>query len=201
MEARARSDESTPGLDNLDEASHEDPPPRSTSEEQTPTRKKFTVSDDVVLLKAVNVVKPWEAPYGIVNGVMKSFDDVARMCCRTPGFISDKQGPALRTRFDKLVSMRASSTTEEYGERDVVLQDIVPRMDDWKERREAQTDQQKESGALLRQLAMREMEDASSDAGTASDDQLDAEAEATGLAIPKKRSTSEKKNVRKVTKR
>ncbi|RLN70954.1 hypothetical protein BBJ28_00025967, partial [Nothophytophthora sp. Chile5] len=61
MEARARADQSAPGLDDLAEASHEDPP-RSTSEEQTPTRKKFTVSDDVVLLKAVNVVKPWEAP-------------------------------------------------------------------------------------------------------------------------------------------
>ncbi|RLN70955.1 hypothetical protein BBJ28_00025968 [Nothophytophthora sp. Chile5] len=124
--------------------------------------------------------------------------------------------PALRTRFDKLVrqhrerqrvSMRASDTTEEYGERDVLLQDIVSRMDDWKEQREAQKDLQKEkrkgiesSGALLRRLAMGEMEDASSDAGTASDDQLDADAEATGLATPKKRSTSEVKSVRKVTK-
>ncbi|KAF4046030.1 hypothetical protein GN244_ATG01533 [Phytophthora infestans] len=53
-----------------------------------------------------------------------------------------KDGPALRTRFDRLVrmfreaqraSVRASGTTEEYRERDVLLQAIVSRMGNWKE--------------------------------------------------------------------
>ncbi|KAI9992769.1 hypothetical protein PInf_014637 [Phytophthora infestans] len=53
-----------------------------------------------------------------------------------------KDGPALRTRFGRLVrmfreaqraSVRASGTTEEYRERVVLLQDIVSRMGNWKE--------------------------------------------------------------------
>ncbi|KAG3055660.1 hypothetical protein PI124_g22999 [Phytophthora idaei] len=70
---------------------------------------------------------------------MKSFDKVANICKEVEGFVRDKHGPALRTRFDKIVrqhrdaevvSRRASGTVEEYDERDMLLQDIITRMDE-----------------------------------------------------------------------
>ncbi|KAG3110738.1 hypothetical protein PI126_g24844, partial [Phytophthora idaei] len=138
-------------------------------------RKNFTAAADAILLRAVNVVKPWEAAKGTANGVTKSFDKVANICEEVEGFVRDKHGPALRTRFDKIVrqhrdaevvSRRASGTVEEYDERDMLLQDIITRMDDFqqlqaaeKHLRRAKDDGIEASGALMRRLAMGELED------------------------------------------
>ncbi|KAE9042395.1 hypothetical protein PR003_g3904 [Phytophthora rubi] len=35
-------------------------------------RKMFNDSDDLILVRAVSVVKTWEAAYGTVKGIMKS---------------------------------------------------------------------------------------------------------------------------------
>ncbi|GMG15152.1 unnamed protein product [Phytophthora fragariaefolia] len=138
-------------------------------------RKNFTAADDLVLLRAVNTVKPWEAAKGTTNGIMKSFERIAEIFNGVDGFVPDKQGPALRTRFDKLlrqyhdaevVSRRASGTVEEYNERDVLLQDIDTCMNDWKELRENEKQLQQAKhdgiepyGALMLRLAMQELGD------------------------------------------
>ncbi|KAE9282570.1 hypothetical protein PR003_g27373 [Phytophthora rubi] len=158
----------------VDESSAFSTPTKQQGEAQQ-ARKNFTAGDDLILLRAANTVKPWEAPYGTANGVMKCFDQIARMCSDTPTFVKEKPGTSLRTRFDKLVkqfreaeraSRRASGTSEEYEERDVLLQDIVQRMDGWKSLREeekqyerAKRDGIEASGALMRRLAMGELED------------------------------------------
>eukprot|EP00644_Phytophthora_capsici_P003717 jgi/Phyca11/38983/gw1.82.98.1 len=137
-----------------------------------PARKNFTTADDLILLRAVNTIKPWESAKDICNEMA--------------GFVRDKQGPALRTRFDKLirqhrdaqvVSRRSSGTTEEYNERDELLQDIVTRMDDWKERQDSEKQLQRAkdngieaSGVLMRRLAMGELaEELQSDTNSNSD--------------------------------
>ncbi|KAE9034934.1 hypothetical protein PR001_g9531, partial [Phytophthora rubi] len=158
----------------VDESSAFSTPTKQQGEAQQ-ARKNFTAGDDLILLRAANTVKPWEAPYGTANGVMKCFDQIARVCSDTPTFVKEKPGTSLRTRFDKLVkqfreaeraSRRASGTSEEYEERDVLLQDIVQRMDGWKSLREeekqyerAKRDGIEASGALMRRLAMGELED------------------------------------------
>ncbi|KAG1707045.1 hypothetical protein DVH05_026262 [Phytophthora capsici] len=151
-----------------------------------PARKNFTTADDLILLRAVNTIKPWESAKGTANGIMKSFDKIADICNEMAGFVRDKQGPALRTRFDKLirqhrdaqvVSRRSSGTTEEYNERDELLQDIVTRMDDWKERQDSEKQLQRAkdngieaSGVLMRRLAMGELaEELQSDTNSNSD--------------------------------
>ncbi|KAE9224014.1 hypothetical protein PF005_g6070 [Phytophthora fragariae] len=109
---------------------------------ESSARKKFNVSDDLILLRAMSVVKPWEAAVGTMNDIMKSFNEMAKLCYMNGGFIADKQGPALRTRFShllcqhqkqQLLSMRSSGTTEEHGEREFLLVDITTRMNDAKE--------------------------------------------------------------------
>ncbi|KAE9335025.1 hypothetical protein PF008_g13684 [Phytophthora fragariae] len=145
------------------------------SADTTPgSRKNFTVEDDLSFLRCVNLVRPWEAAVGTSNGIMRAFDMIAEKCRSVPGFVM-KDGPALRTRFDchvrvfraqQRTSMRSSGTSEEYRERDVLLQDAVCRMDNWKEESEkdkALERSKKEgiesSGHLMRRLAMAEMED------------------------------------------
>ncbi|GMF44065.1 unnamed protein product [Phytophthora lilii] len=139
-----------------------------------PVRKNFTALDDLILLRAVNMMKPWEAPKGTLNGIMKSFEKIACTCQKMNGFVQDKPGTALRTRFDKLVrqhrdaevvAKRASGNVEEYNKRYRLLQDIITRMDDWNQRREdekslerAKSDGIEASGALMRRLAMGELE-------------------------------------------
>eukprot|EP00644_Phytophthora_capsici_P010776 jgi/Phyca11/104165/e_gw1.9.548.1 len=146
----------------------------SPPEASTPSRKNFTAADDIVLLRSVNLVKPWEAAMGTTNGIMKAFEVVAAKCRAVDGF-PKKDGPALRTRFDRLVrtfreaqraSLRSSGSTEEYKERDELLQDIVCRIDNWKEltedeklRKRAKTEGIESSGELMRRLAMDELED------------------------------------------
>ncbi|KAG2854137.1 hypothetical protein PC129_g15234 [Phytophthora cactorum] len=103
-----------------------------------------------------------------LKALMKSFDKVANICEEVEGFVRDKHGPALRTHFDKIVrqhrdaevvSRRASGTVEEYDERDMLLQDITTRMDDFqqlqaaeKNLRRAKVDGIEASGALMRRL-------------------------------------------------
>ncbi|GMF19480.1 unnamed protein product [Phytophthora lilii] len=58
----------------------------------SPVRKNFTASDDLILLRAVNMMKPWEAPKGTSNGIMKSFEKIACMCQKMNGFVQDKPG-------------------------------------------------------------------------------------------------------------
>ncbi|ETL86153.1 hypothetical protein L917_14403 [Phytophthora nicotianae] len=78
--------------------------PASSPEPSTPTRKNFTVTDDLVLLRCVNLVKPWEAAMRTTNGIMKAFEVVADKCRAVDGFLK-KDGPALRTRFGRLVHL------------------------------------------------------------------------------------------------
>jgi hypothetical protein len=152
---------------------------------------------------------------------MKCFDQIARMCSDTPGFVRDKPGTSLRTRFDKLLkqfreaeraSRRASGTSEEYEERDILLQDIVQRMDGWKSLREearqgerAKRDDIEASGALMRRLAMGELEDelhADSQSGDGDADP-DREVPATDASSPssgqKRGALSAKGRTRKTT--
>ncbi|KAJ0410007.1 hypothetical protein ATCC90586_000866 [Pythium insidiosum] len=104
-----------------------------TGESQSQARKKFSASDDLILLQIVNAFRPWRAPAGTANGVMKVFDDIATHCAKHKGFRVQKNGPALRTRFNSLVSqfrtddcksLRQSGTTEMFEERDALLQQI-----------------------------------------------------------------------------
>ncbi|KAI9995666.1 hypothetical protein PInf_012731 [Phytophthora infestans] len=142
-----------------------------------PARKNFTTAE------------------GTANGIMKSFDKIADICNEMAGFVRDKQGPALRTRYDKLirqhrdaqvVSRRSSGTTEEYNERDVLLQYIVTRMDDWKERQDSEKQLQRAkdngieaSGVLMRRLAMGELvEELQSDTNSNSDEGNEGQDEA-----------------------
>ncbi|KAG6616110.1 uncharacterized protein IUM83_03730 [Phytophthora cinnamomi] len=142
-------------------------------------------------------VRPWEAAVGIANGIMKAFDSVAEKCRAVEGFVK-KDGPAIRTRFDRLVriyrahernSWRLSGTTEEYKERDVLLEDIVCRMDNWKEKTEQEraTERAKiqgieTSGELMRRLAMDELrgEEEDDDDTCAAGDGISVDAETAG---------------------
>lgn len=100
---------------------------------------------------------------------------IVELCSEAHGFVRDKPGASLRTRFDKLVkqyrdaervSHRASGTTEKYKEREMLLQDIIQRMDGWKSQREnekqaehAKNDGIEASGALMLCLVMGELEE------------------------------------------
>ncbi|KAI9979496.1 hypothetical protein PInf_029362 [Phytophthora infestans] len=106
-------------------------------------RQKFAAVDDIVLLKAVNTFRPWTAAVGTSKGIMKVFDDIAIHCRLEQSFGLKKPGTAMRTRFTNLVnqykadqcqSMRKSGTTEEYAEREVLLQNIVTLMNDWEDK-------------------------------------------------------------------
>ncbi|KAG1699179.1 hypothetical protein DVH05_014096 [Phytophthora capsici] len=136
-------------------------------------RQKFAAVNDIVLLKAVNTFRPWTAVVGTSKGIMKVFDDIAIHCRFDPSFGLKKPGTTMRTRFTNLVnqykagqcqSMRKSGTTEEYAEREVLLQNIVTLMNDWEDkeaqRKEEQMAKQRgieRSGELLRSLAMGEI--------------------------------------------
>jgi hypothetical protein len=139
------------------------------------SRKKFAPADDVVLLRVVNSMRPWQAPIGTSNGIMKMFADIADACKQDPKFRVEKTGTALRTRFLSLVnqykidqcrSLRQSGTVEDYKEREILLQDIVTQMDDWQEKRNEEKELVKSkqsgiesSGEVMRRLAMDEYND------------------------------------------
>ncbi|ETK83396.1 hypothetical protein F441_11627 [Phytophthora nicotianae CJ01A1] len=44
------------------------------------SRQKFASDHDIVLLKAMNTVRPWTAAVGTSKGIMKVFDDIAIHC-------------------------------------------------------------------------------------------------------------------------
>ncbi|GMF64003.1 unnamed protein product [Phytophthora fragariaefolia] len=104
---------------------------------------------------------------------MNVFNQIAALCRLDPAFDLKKQGPAMRTRFNTLMSqfkadqcqsMRKSGTVEEYEEREVLLQNILNQIQDWndkeaeeKERKTAKQRGIESSGALLRRLAMGEV--------------------------------------------
>ena len=106
---------------------------------------------------------------------MKVFEDIAQKCQQDSKFGVTKGGAALRTRFNTLISqfrldecrsMRQSGTVEEYGEREQLLQDIITQMDDWKECIETGKAEKmrkkigiENSGELLRQIAMDEIDE------------------------------------------
>ncbi|ETK94714.1 hypothetical protein L915_02280 [Phytophthora nicotianae] len=107
--------------------------------------KSGPIQDEALLLK------PWEAVYGTTNGVMKSFDEVAKVCFMNDGFISEKQGPPFRTRFahllrqhqkNPLASMRVPGTTEGYKGREFLLDEIISRINDATELQGAQNREQ-----------------------------------------------------------
>ncbi|ETL94178.1 hypothetical protein L917_07808, partial [Phytophthora nicotianae] len=147
-------------------------------------RKKFAAVDDVVLLRAVNAFRPWRAPVGTSNGIMKVFEDIAFQCGADPDFGVDKPGVALRTRFGTLMkefkrdqcrSMRKSGTVEQYEERDRLLVDITTQVDDWNTKvtadnkvKEAKQLAIENSGDLMRRIAMNEIDE--DDTNTEDDD-------------------------------
>ncbi|KAE8916106.1 hypothetical protein PF003_g1004 [Phytophthora fragariae] len=128
---------------------------------------------------------------------MKAFDSVAEKCRAVEGFVK-KDGPAIRTRFDRLVrvhradersSLRSSGTTEEYEERDVLLEDIVCSMDNWKEKTEQERTMERAkiqgietSGELMRRLAMDELrgDEEDADDSCAAGDGISVDAERVG---------------------
>ncbi|RLN44116.1 hypothetical protein BBJ28_00027180 [Nothophytophthora sp. Chile5] len=138
-------------------------------------RKKSAAIDDVVLLRAVNAFRPWRAPIGTSNGIMKVFNDIDAQCKADPELMVSKQGATLRTRFSTLVreykndqrrSMHKPGTVEQYKKRECLLQDIIAQMGDWQEQinakkgdRDAKQQAIESSGELLRRLAMGELED------------------------------------------
>ncbi|KAE9043448.1 hypothetical protein PR003_g5651 [Phytophthora rubi] len=190
--------------------------PLSHHDVAEPLRKNFTATDDLILLRAVNMAKPWEAVKGTANGIMKCFDKIADICRDVDGFVQDKPGTALRTRFDKLirqhrdaegVSRRASGTVEEYNERDVLLQDIATRMNDWKERQEsekqvqrAKSDGIEASGALMRRLAMGEIEDELPGGGGSADEKAHNGANDNAMTNQKRANNTNSGRPAKVTK-
>ncbi|KAJ8558941.1 hypothetical protein ON010_g8511 [Phytophthora cinnamomi] len=158
------------------------PPSAGPADTPKAGRKNFTAADDLTLLRCVNLVRPWEAHVGTEHGI---------------SFVK-KDGPAMRTRFDRLVrvyradernSLLSSGTTEEYEERDVLLEGIVCRMDNWKLKTEqeraterAKIQEVETSGELMRRLAMDELrgEEEDDDDTCAAGDGISVDAERAG---------------------
>jgi hypothetical protein len=114
-----------------------------TPHKRKPLRQKFAAVDDVVLLRVVNAFRPWRAPVGTANCIMKVFEDIAVHCGASPEFGVDKPDIALRTRFATLVrefkrdqcrSMRKSGTVVQFKERYRLLLDIIAQPDDWSDK-------------------------------------------------------------------
>ncbi|SPQ99091.1 unnamed protein product (mitochondrion) [Plasmodiophora brassicae] len=135
-----------------------------------PTHKRFAAWPDVLLLRAANDIKPWEAKYGKVMAV---WDLIAARLANTIGFGLKKDGASLKKRFELIVdqfrkddqeSLKKSGVEEEFTEKQELLTDIVTRMDDhltMTAAAKAELTGKKEaveaSGAIMRELAMREM--------------------------------------------
>ncbi|CAK4371221.1 unnamed protein product, partial [Aphanomyces euteiches] len=107
------------------------------------------------------------------KGSTAAWEEITALCARQTGFtLKAKKWNALKSRFNLLVSsfrkdegasLRKSGAPEEYEEREVLLCDIINRMDDYKESedasrelRKAKTDGIVNSGLLLRRLAVEE---------------------------------------------
>ncbi|KAJ0391185.1 hypothetical protein P43SY_011663 [Pythium insidiosum] len=106
---------------------------------------------------------------------MKVFQDIAFHCAKDKSFSVQKSGTDLRTRYNVLLqqyrvdqckSMRQSGTSEEYEEREVLLQGVVAQVDDWRDQQEQEKQQKSakeralvKSVEVLKHLAMGEPED------------------------------------------
>ncbi|CEO97055.1 hypothetical protein PBRA_005659 [Plasmodiophora brassicae] len=135
-----------------------------------PTRKRFSAWHDVLLLRAANDIKPWEATYGKVMAV---WELIAARLANTIGFGLKKDGASLKKRFELIVgqfrkddqeSLKKFGVEEEFAERQELLADIVTRMDDhltMAAAAKAELTGKKEavqaSGAIMREFAMREL--------------------------------------------
>ena len=140
----------------------------SESQDQPATgRSKFACTDDIIMLKQVLHVRIWEAPSG---KKMLQWYEVATACKTQRQYGLDKKGPALKTRFEKLLecfkkdemnSIRSSGVAEQFDEREQLLTDIKSRMEDWntntclrKEAEKAKKEGIENSGILMRKMGM-----------------------------------------------
>ncbi|XXQ30266.1 No apical meristem-associated C-terminal domain-containing protein [Plasmodiophora brassicae] len=135
-----------------------------------PTHKRFAAWHDVLLLRATNDIKPWEAKYGKVMAV---WDLIGARLANIIGFGLKKDGPSLKKRFELIVdqfrkddqeALKKSGVEEEFAEKQELLTDIVTRMDDYltmtaaaKAELTGKKEAVEASGAIMRELAMREM--------------------------------------------
>ncbi|KAH9099633.1 hypothetical protein Ae201684P_018646 [Aphanomyces euteiches] len=171
---------------------------------------KFACREDIILLTQVNLFEPWTAP---PKGSTAAWEEITALCARQTGFtLKAKKWNALKSRFNLLVSsfrkdegasLRKSGAPEEYEEREVLLCDIINRMDDYKESedasrelRKAKTDGIVNSGLLLRRLAVEEVEN--EDAGSTETLDLSDSSKRSRLALDgqakrKKRSLRQRK--------
>ncbi|KAG3144364.1 hypothetical protein PC128_g24416 [Phytophthora cactorum] len=153
--------------------------PRSPASATTPAsgRKNFTMADDLTL-RCVNLVRSWEATMGTANGIMKAFDVIEDKGRAVEDFVK-KDGPALPTRFDRLVhilredqhkSMRSSGASEQ------------EKSEEAKARERAKMQGIDSSGELMRRLAMGELADEGDvdELDVNLGDEMDASSEAGG---------------------
>ena len=135
-----------------------------------PTHKWFSACHDILLLRKVNDVKPWEASYG---KVMTGWDTIAKDLANTIGVGLKKDGPACKKRFELLLelfrkndldALRKSGVDEDYQEKEQLLSDIRAHIDDWQsmaETAKSEASSKKEalkaSRAVMRQLALGEV--------------------------------------------
>ena len=119
---------------------------------------------------------------------------IAENLCINPGFIKNKNGSALKSRFDLLMrafqsqemeSMRKSGATEEFQEREELLTDIKSRVDDWSTdvlaiKCQAQSKKTgiEKSGEVIQRMAIHGQDDCSSVSG---------ESDSGSVQRPKKR--------------
>ncbi|ETW05246.1 hypothetical protein H310_04215 [Aphanomyces invadans] len=98
-------------------------------------RKAFCARDDILLCLAVKEIKPWEAPSG---EIMMSWAHIAEKLLHTRGFALRKDGPACKTRFEKILKMitggesdvlRKSGNDEEFAERERLVWSICQQID------------------------------------------------------------------------
>ncbi|RHY23236.1 hypothetical protein DYB32_009265, partial [Aphanomyces invadans] len=122
----------------------------------------------------------WEADHG---KQLQAWSAIADALGQSATFGLKKTGPAIKTRFDVLMSrfvrgesasLRKSGTAEEYEEGEQLMQDIKTRMDDFKASETIRKDVCRRklegienSGTLLRKMALGELERSShEEAGT-----------------------------------
>ncbi|ETV78516.1 hypothetical protein H257_08032 [Aphanomyces astaci] len=100
-------------------------------------RKAFCARDDILLCEAVNEVKPWAARSG---EIMMYWANIADKLMHTRGFALRKDGPACKTRFEKIVKMitggeqdvlRKSGSEDEFAERERLVMGICMQIDEY----------------------------------------------------------------------
>ncbi|KAG9398980.1 hypothetical protein AC1031_012358 [Aphanomyces cochlioides] len=165
----------------------------------TPATTQFSAHDDIILCQYINVVQPWLSP----GSMMLKWAEVAEKLSNDPACRLNKDGPGCRSRWARLrrehtsnskKSSRKSGTSEDYDERDIIIQDLVTRILDYEEQTTAKRDNAKnsakaieKSGIVMRQMAMDALSESSS-VDHASDDSNDSEPE----PLQKKRRVAKK---------